>query len=90
MGSRRTPAEQLADLEKKKEQLAARIATVSARAKQRERKDDDRRRILLGSILLADLDTRPGLADYAKTRLPDVMLEKDRRLFPALFAGDTE
>jgi hypothetical protein len=88
MGSRRTSAELLADLEKKKEQLAARIAIVSARAKQREKKDDDRRRILLGSIVLADLDTRPGLADYARARLPDVMQEKDRRLFPDLFDGD--
>ena len=90
MGSRRTPAEQLADLESKKRQLAERIEALSARAKERQRKDDDRRRVLLGSIILADLSsvgTSSTLASYIRDRLPSVMRDGDERLFADLLQG---
>lgn len=88
MGLRRTPAEQLADLETKKRQLGERIVALSARAKERQRKDDDRRRVLLGSVVLADLATNQELAAYIRTRLPDVMRDGDRRLFADLLGDD--
>jgi len=81
MGSRRSPAERLAELEERKRQLAERIATLSAREKDRQRKDDDRRRVLLGSIVLADLASDQSLARYIRSRLPSVMRPGDERLF---------
>ena len=91
MGNRRTPAEQLADMESKKRQIAERIEALSARTKARQRKDDDRRRVLLGSIILADLTSLgPGstLASYIRDRLPAVMRDGDERLFITLLQGD--
>ncbi len=89
MGLRRTPAEQLADLETKKRQLGERIVALSARAKERQRKDDDRRRVLLGSVVLADLATNQELAAYIRTRLPDVMRDGDRQLFADLLGDNS-
>lgn len=88
MGTRRTPAERLADLEERKRRLAADIATLSAREKVRARKDEDRRKVLLGSIVLADLAANKELAAYIRARLPSVMREGDERLFADLLRGD--
>lgn len=88
MRTQRTPAERLADLEKRKQRLAEEIATLSAREKLRARKDEDRRKVLLGSIVLADLASNGELAAYVRTRLPSVMREGDERLFVDLLRGD--
>lgn len=88
MGTRRTPIERLANLEEKKRQLAAEIATLSARERVRGRKDDNRRRMLLGSIVLADLGLNAELALYIRTRLPSVMCDGDKRLFADLLGRD--
>jgi hypothetical protein len=89
VGAQRTSAERLADLEERRRRLAAEIATLSAREKMRARKDDDRRRVLLGSIVLADLATNDELAAYIRVRLPSVMREGDERLFKELLRGDS-
>lgn len=88
MGARRTPAERLAELEKRKRQLSKRIADLSAREKDRQRKDEDRRKMLLGSIVLADLASNPSLARYIRSRLPSVMRAGDERLFSDLLKDD--
>jgi hypothetical protein len=88
MGTRRTPMERLANLEEKKRHLAEEIATLSAREKVRGRKDDNRRKMLLGSIVLADLGLNAELALYVRTRLPAVMCEADKRLFVTFLGGD--
>lgn len=88
MGAQRTSAERLAELEERKRRLAAEIATLSAREKMRARKDEDRRRILLGSIVLADLATNEELVAYIRARLPSVMREGDERLFREVLHGD--
>jgi len=54
----------------------------------RARKDEDRRRILLGSIVLADLATNEELVAYIRARLPSVMREGDERLFREVLHGD--
>lgn len=82
MGSRRTAADRLAELEAKKRQLSEQIAALSARTRERQRKDDDRRKILLGSIVLADLPNNRELVTYIRDRLPSVMRDGDERLFP--------
>lgn len=88
MGTRRTPAERLADLEERRIQLAAEIASLSAREKMRSRKDEDRRKVLLGSIVLADLATDGEVAAFVRARLPSVMRPGDERLFTDLLHGD--
>lgn len=88
MGSHRTPAERLAELEKRKRQLSEQIADLSAREKGRQRKDDDRRKVLVGSIVLADLASNPSLARYIRSHLPSVMRPGDERLFSDLLDGD--
>lgn len=89
MGSHRTPAERLAELETKKRQLGEQIAALSAREKGRQRKDDDRRRVLFGSIVLADLSADRVLAEYIRSRLPSVMRDGDERLFTDLLSDIT-
>lgn len=79
MTAHRPAADRLAHLEQKRRQIDARIATLSAREQAQQRKDDDRRRILLGTILLEDLATNPMLADYVRGRLPDVLRDSDRK-----------
>lgn len=79
MATHRPAADRLAQLETKRRQIEARIATLSAREQAQQRKDDDRRRILLGTILLEDLATNPMLADYVRGRLPDILRETDRK-----------
>lgn len=88
MGIRRTPAERLAELEKRKRQLTEQIADISAREKDRQRKDENRRKVLLGSIVLADLASNPSLASYIRSRLPSVMKTGDERLFSDLLGDD--
>jgi hypothetical protein len=79
MTTHRPAADRLAQLEQKRLQIEARIATLSARELAQQRKDDDRRRLLLGTILLEDLATNPVLADYVRGRLPDVLRDSDRK-----------
>ena len=43
--------DRLENLKKKKEQLSARIQQIEAREKSKQRKQDTRRKILLGSLL---------------------------------------
>ena len=88
VGSRRTAADRLAELEAKKRQLSEQIAALSARTRERQRKDDDRRKILLGSIVLADLPTNRELATYIRDRLPSVMRDGDERLFPDILGEE--
>lgn len=87
-GPRRSPAERLADLEEKKRRLVEEIATLSAREKARTRKDDNRRRMLLGSIVLADLASNAELAGYICARLPSVIRDGDDRLLADLLRRD--
>lgn len=102
MGTRRSSAEQLAELEMKmadlearkaeletkQRQLAYRAEAIAARQKERQPRDDDRRRLLLGSILLADLATNASVAVYVRSRLPSFMQPGDLRLFADVLQGD--
>lgn len=81
MPARRDHSERLAELETKRRQLDARISALSARDEAQRRKDDDRRKLLLGSIVLADLRGNVTLANYIRNRLPDIMRDGDQRLF---------
>ena len=88
MEMRRTPTERLALLEKKKLQLVDKIAMLSAREKMQTLKDDNRRRTLLGTIVLADMASNASLAAYIRSRLGTVIREGDKRLFADLLSED--
>jgi len=71
--------ERLKRLEDKQRKLLAEIQDAKARAKQQERRDDARRKILVGAMLLAESgdsweSLKPKLDDYLSR-------PNDRRLF---------
>jgi hypothetical protein len=83
--ARSTEQERLQKLQERRDQLNAQLAAMEARAKQTQKKQDDRRKILLGALVLADLDTRPELRNYLAERLPGFLVRpEDRKLFAAL------
>ena len=60
-----TPEEKIARLEQKKQQIQARISNERAKLSQQERKNDTRRKILLGAFLqtrMMDQEIRSNLA----------------------------
>ena len=84
MPRRKTEEEQLAELEKKKSQLDARIQKKRAAVKASQRKQDPRRKIIGGSICETHAEMHPD-SDFAKEyrRLiaEHVVRPEDRKLF---------
>jgi len=82
MTKRKTPEEQLQDLETKKAQLDARIAKKKAVLRGQKRKEDTRRKIIAGALALEHMahdkkfrSTMGKLLDEHVTR------DDDRKLF---------
>jgi large subunit ribosomal protein L7/L12 len=72
----------LSQLKKKQEQLAARIQTLEAAEKTRERKKDVRRKILLGALVLERLGQGDPRAESLKAELGGYLTrDNDRALF---------
>lgn len=63
--AKRTDVEILADLTAKQQAIEARIEAVKARTKERARKEETRRKILVGAVILAEAEQ----SDAAKQRL---------------------
>lgn len=81
--------ERLKRLQQRKDQLSAQLAALEARARQAEKKRDDRRKILLGALVLVDLPERPELRAYVAERLPAFLTRPmDKELFADLLAPD--
>lgn len=82
MAKRRTPEEQLADLEKKEGQLKARIQKKKAEVSKANRKKDTRRKIIAGALALEHMSHDPAFAK-AMTKLikEQVTRPEDRKLF---------
>lgn len=79
---RSSDQERLAKLQERRDQLNAQLAAMEARAKQTQKKQDDRRKILLGALVLADLSNRPELKAYLAERLPGFLVRpEDKKLF---------
>lgn len=76
------PSEQkLSKLEQKKQQLEEQIKTIKARQKQQARKDDTRRKILIGAAMLKEAKSNKEFARILSTLLDkNIEKEKDRRL----------
>jgi hypothetical protein len=86
--ARSSDQERLQKLQERRDQLNAQLAAIEARAKQTKKKQDDRRKILLGSLILADLETQSELRNYLVERLPSFLTRpEDRKLFADLLPG---
>ena len=78
---RRTPEERISELEKQRDQINARLQKERARVSAQKRKDDTRRKIIIGAALLAHAeydDTVKAqlwrILDQHVTRLQDRVL----------------
>jgi hypothetical protein len=73
--SRKTLDDRLAELTRRQEQLEARRLSLLAVKKQSDRKQDTRRKIIVGAAVLAHADLNPNFAD----RLRQVLAEAVQR-----------
>ena len=74
--------DRLEKLKKKKEQLSARIQQIEAREKSKQRKQDTRRKILLGSLLQHWMEEDESIRGRVEQNLPTFLVRKiDRELF---------
>lgn len=89
--ARKTIEQQKEELSKKKEQIEARLKALDARQTLQERKDDTRRKILAGAIVLHHAKLKPDFQKWLAGEL-NRSLDKphDRALFEDWFAETLE
>ncbi len=82
MTTRRSPEDQLADLQQKESQIKARIAKKRAEVSKKKRKQDTRRKIIAGALALEHMEQEPKFA-AEMMRLLNRYVERpeDRKLF---------
>lgn len=75
----------MADVEKlkeKKRQLEAKIRKIEAVETQKKRKDDTRRKIIIGSLVLAEAESDPKLRKWLDGVIDRKLInDRDRELF---------
>ena len=82
MTARRTPEEQLADLQQKEAQLQARIQKKKAEVSKMNRKRDTRRKVIAGAIALEHMGHDQHFAAAMQRLLAQhVTRPEDRKLF---------
>ena len=82
MTTRRTPEEQLADLQQKEAQLQARIQKKKAEVSKMNRKRDTRRKVIAGALALEHMSHDPKFAATMQRLLgQNVTRPEDRKLF---------
>jgi hypothetical protein len=80
--TRRPPEEQLAELERKEAQLKARIQKKRAEVKSKNRRQDTRRKIIAGAIVLEHAEHDQFFANTLEKLLKKhVTRPEDRKLF---------
>jgi len=84
--AKKTEAERLAGLSKRKEEIEAQMQTLTRQKRKRERKEDTRRKILAGAVVLTHAEQDKGFKS-ALLDLLDRFVERDqdRRLFAEQF-----
>ncbi len=86
---RRSDEDRMKHLQQRRAQLNAQLVTLEARTRQTEKKRLDRRKILLGTLLEADLPDRADLRAYLADRLPTFLTRpEDKKLFADLLPSD--
>jgi hypothetical protein len=80
--------DRIAELKAKKDKLGARIAKLEASAKAENRKRDQRRAMILGTVALASIDKSPGLVSILRPALQAYVEAhpKDRDIIADLLA----
>lgn len=83
MSQSRPPDARIAELTQKKSQLDAQIATLDARRRLSQKKDEDRIKWLLGTLVFDRLSAEPALQSpelvkLVRRDLPDRLTERDR------------
>lgn len=92
MSQSRPPEARIAELTEKKSQLDAQIAALDARRRLSEKKDEDRLKWLLGTLVFDRLSAEPALQSIVRRDLPDRLTERDqvRGLWRLLFPDSQE
>jgi hypothetical protein len=90
MSQSRPPDARIAELTQKKSQLDAQIAALDARRRLSQKKDEDRIKWLLGSLVFDRLSAEPALQSIVRRDLPDRLTQRDqaRGLWQKLFPED--
>jgi large subunit ribosomal protein L7/L12 len=76
--------DRLKKLKKRKNQIEARIMASEARSNNQTRKDDTRRKILVGAIVLENAKRNGTMDDLIKKIDPYLTRKNDRKLFGLL------
>ena len=75
--------ERIAVLQKEQEQLKARAQQLQSQFNEKEKKTTDRRKFIVGALVLKDIETNAGLSNYI-IKLLGSAPERDKKLFPDL------
>jgi len=65
-------------LETKKRQISAQIMALDAKRQQTKKKDEDRLKWLLGSLVFERFSAEPALQSIVRRDLPDRLTQRDR------------
>lgn len=91
--SQSRPADaRIKELAAKKAQLDAQIAALDARRRLSQKKDEDRIKWLLGTLVFDNLSAEPALQSIVRRDLPDHLTQRDhdRGLWQILFPDSDE
>lgn len=77
--------ERIAMLQKEQEQLKAKSQQLQNRFNAEERKTTDKRKYIVGGLILKDIETNKALRDYI-TKCLASSPERTKNLFPEFFA----
>lgn len=92
MPPRRPTEERLKELITKKAQLDAQIGTLDARRRGQAKKDEDRIKWLLGTLIFDNFSAEPALQSIVRRDLPDRLTQRDRArgLWELVFPEETK
>ena len=75
--------ERIAELQKEQEQLKARTQQLQSQFNEKERKTNERRKFVVGALILKDIETNAGLRKHLVQLLASAP-ERDKKPFPDL------
>ena len=75
--------ERIAALQKEQEQLKARAQQLQSQFNEKERKTNERRKFVIGALILKDIETNAGLRNHVIKLLASAP-ERDKKTFPDL------
>ena len=78
--------ERIAALQKEQEQLKARAQQLQSQFNEKERKTNERRKFVIGALILKDIETNAGLRNHVIKLLASAP-ERDKKPFPDLMSA---